>query len=89
MDSFLTCIRPEALILGKLLAMVTAAVTQIAVWALSLIGGFAGGYFITLGINPDSDMILILFFRNLGKIEKECLQFRALFYHCYFYLQAF
>lgn len=68
MDSFLTCIRPEALILGKLLAMVTAAVTQIAVWALSLIGGFAGGYFITLGINPDSDMILILFFRNLGKI---------------------
>ncbi|MBR1508822.1 MAG: ABC transporter permease [Eubacterium sp.] len=42
MDTMLVSVKPEALILGKLLGMLAAAFLQIAIWILSLVLGVVG-----------------------------------------------
>ena len=43
MDTFLTSVRPESMVLGKVLACWAAALLQFVIWVLALILGFAAG----------------------------------------------
>ena len=43
MDLFLVSVEPTAMVLGKVLATALAGLLQLAVWILSLMGGFAAG----------------------------------------------
>ena len=67
MDTFLLALHPSALIMGKLLATVTAALLQLSLWIASLVGGFAAGTAVVRAINPASDMALLRFFDFIGK----------------------
>lgn len=65
MDTFLVSVRPDAMIFGKVFAMVLASILQFTVWMVSLAGGFAVGTFLVRAVNPDSTMELLVFFDSL------------------------
>lgn len=67
MDVFLISVRPGAMVLGKTLAIALAAIIEVLVWLLSLIGGFALGTMITKAINPDTSSTLVMLFDGLGE----------------------
>ena len=52
MDMMLVSVRPEAMVLGKLLAIVASAFIQIATWLVSVVVGLIGGSLLALIINP-------------------------------------
>ena len=59
MDMMLVSIKPEALVIGKVLANAVTCVLQIGLWVISLIGGFAAGIQAVKFINPNSDMLIL------------------------------
>lgn len=68
-DSMLLSIPPEAMILGKVLAGAGAAILQFLLWLMSVIAGFGAGTELVKIINPDTDMILVLFFDALSGLD--------------------
>lgn len=92
MDTFLVSVRPGAMILGKVFALVLADILQFIIWIVSLIGGFVLGAFMVRAVNPGSQMGLLLFFDNLnmfsgvfsmqGIITAVMLMFAGLLLYC-------
>ncbi len=68
MDTFLLSLRPEAMILGKLLAGTLAGILQVLVWIV----GAAGGVLLTSGLMhvlyPDAQMGFLLLLKQLGAL---------------------
>ncbi|MBQ4524204.1 MAG: ABC transporter permease [Lachnospiraceae bacterium] len=52
-ETLLTSTRPYAIIFGKVLAQVLAAVTQIFIWVLCIGLGIVFGHYLALAINPE------------------------------------
>lgn len=69
MDTFLVAVKPTAMVFGKVLAVTAASMLQFVIVAASLIGGFAAGSALVRIINPDSDMLLLLFFDSLSEFQ--------------------
>ncbi len=69
MDTFLVAVKPTAMVFGKVLAVTAASMLQFVTVAASLIGGFAAGSALVRMINPDSDMLLLLFFDSLSEFQ--------------------
>lgn len=69
MDTFLVAVKPTAMVFGKVLAVTAASMLQFVIVAASLIGGFAAGSALVRMINPDSDMLLLLFFDSLSEFQ--------------------
>lgn len=69
MDTFLVAVKPTAMVFGKVLAVTVASMLQFVIVAASLIGGFAAGSALVRMINPDSDMLLLLFFDSLSEFQ--------------------
>jgi ABC-type Na+ efflux pump permease subunit len=63
MDTMLVSVRPEAMVLGKMLAIVAAAVMQIVLWLVCVIFGLVGGTLLSLVVNPQQ---LVNFFDLVG-----------------------
>lgn len=68
-DTFLISVKPGAMVMGKLFAIVLAGTMQLMIWLAALVGGFAAGTFIVKAINPDTDMALIQLFEQLGLLS--------------------
>ena len=69
MDTFQVALKPTAMVFGKVLAVTAASMLQFVIVAASLIGGFAAGSALVRMINPDSDMLLLLFFDSLSEFQ--------------------
>ena len=69
MDTFLVAVKPTAMVFGKVLAVTAASMLQFVIVAASLIGGFAARSALVRMINPDSDMLLLLFFDSLSEFQ--------------------
>ena len=69
MDTFLVAVKPTAMVFGKVLAVTAASMLQFVIVAASLIGGFAAGSALVRMINPDSDMLRVLFFGSLSEFQ--------------------
>jgi len=65
MDFFLIAIKPQALVMGKMLAIAFSGLLQLTIWLASLFGGFAAGTYIVKLIDPNTEMGLISFFGTL------------------------
>ncbi len=63
MDTMLVSVRPEAMVLGKMLAQVAAAVMQIVLWLVCGLAGLIGGTLLSLVVNPEQ---LVNFFSLVG-----------------------
>jgi len=64
MEMILTMARPEALIFGKVLATFLAALMQLGLWIVCLVGGFFGGDFVAKElIYPEFENILLEVFK--------------------------
>ncbi len=68
MDTLLIVTKPAELVFGKMLAVSLAGISQLSVWILSLVGGFATGTALVKAINPDTDMAIITIFASLSEI---------------------
>ncbi|MCR5148937.1 MAG: ABC transporter permease [Eubacterium sp.] len=68
MDTMLVSVRPEALCLGKFLAVVAAAVTQILIWIAAAVGGFMIGNVICENMFPNANFALLAFFKMAGSL---------------------
>lgn len=66
MDTFLISIRPAAMMLGKILAMASAAVLQLTVWFASAAGGLMIGRAVVRAVNPSTQMGLIQLMDSFG-----------------------
>ncbi len=58
MESFLVCVNPAAIIMGKLFAITLTGIIQLFSWLVSLGASFAIGMFAVKEINPDSTMAI-------------------------------
>ena len=68
MDTMLISVKPEAMIFGKMLGVLSAALLQFFTWIFSLVLGLAAGVFIINKINPDNEMMAVAFLSNLNKM---------------------
>lgn len=68
MDTLLIVTKPVELIFGKMLAVSLAGISQLSVWLLSLVGGFATGTALVKSLNPETDMAIIKIFSSLSEI---------------------
>lgn len=66
MDTFLIAVKPGAMVMGKVLAIALTGITQLSVWIVCLIGGFAGGTALAKAINPQTNMAIIMLFETFG-----------------------
>ena len=69
MDTMLVSVRPEALCLGKFLAVVTAGVLQILLWIASVVVGFIIGNMICTKVYPDANFALLAFFKAMNSLN--------------------
>jgi ABC-2 type transport system permease protein len=69
MDFFLVTVKPAAMVLGKVLALVAAGLLQIGCWMLGTVGGFALGVFLCRTIHPNTDMPLVQVLSSLKLFE--------------------
>lgn len=69
MDTMLVSVKPEAMVIGKVLAQAFTCVIQIALWVIGLCGGFAAGIWAVKTINPDTTMPLIQMFGHMGLLS--------------------
>ncbi len=70
MEMMLTMTKPYALVLGKVLAVVTTAIIQIIAWIGTLIGGFFLGHYIAGSfIYTDYHNLLLEIFKLMGEAE--------------------
>lgn len=66
MDNLLICVKPAALVMGKMLAIFVTGVLQTLFWIICLVAGFAIGCVCVKAINPDTTMILVQFIDSLS-----------------------
>lgn len=66
MDNLLICVKPAALVMGKLLAIFVTGVIQTLCWILCLVGGFSVGCICVKAINPATTMLLVQFLDSLS-----------------------
>ncbi|MBR0086214.1 MAG: ABC transporter permease [Lachnospiraceae bacterium] len=55
MDTFLTSVKPESMVLGKVLACWAAALIQFVIWVIALVLGFAAGR-VAVGLIPGAKL---------------------------------
>ena len=67
MDTMLLSLRPEAMVLGKLLAGALTGILQMAAWIAGIVGGCVLGNALVLAQDPESELAVIRFFGLLGK----------------------
>lgn len=65
MDMFLIAVKPAAMVMGKVLAIVLSGLIQLALWTAGLVGGFTAGTLIVKSIDPQTDMGLVQLFDSL------------------------
>ncbi len=53
MDTFLVCVKPAAMLFGKVAAECAAAIMQFLIWAASFLGGAAAGLGIAKSMHPE------------------------------------
>ena len=68
MDLFLVSVEPTAIVLGKVLATALAGLLQLAVWILSLMGGFAAGGALARQTAPGVTLPLLEVLRGAGRL---------------------
>ncbi len=68
MDTFLVCVKPTAMIFGKVFATITACVLQLLVWILSLLLGFGTGIFIAKQVNPGLELVTLSVLDSLSSV---------------------
>lgn len=66
MDTMLLSLQPEAMILGKTLAVWLAGILQICAWVAGCVLGCVLGRALVLAVEPGSTMGILVFFRLLG-----------------------
>ncbi len=66
MDSFLLALRPEAMVLGKLLAGALAGILQALAWILGAVGGLLAASLLMDAVHPGSQLPFLLVIRQLG-----------------------
>jgi ABC-type Na+ efflux pump permease subunit len=66
MDNLLICVKPAALVMGKMLAIFVTGVLQTMFWIICLVGGFTVGCACVRAINPDTTMVLVQFLGSLS-----------------------
>lgn len=66
MDTFLLSVRPESMVVGKVLAQAFCCILQVSIWVVSLIGGFALGIHLVEALNPATTLPIIAMFDSLG-----------------------
>jgi hypothetical protein len=69
MDFFLVTVKPGAMVLGKVLALVAAGLLQIGCWIAGTVGGFALGTALCRAIHPNTDMPLVQVLSSLKLFE--------------------
>ena len=65
MDTLLVSVTPTELVFGKMLAVSLAGISQLTLWIVSLVGGFATGTAIVKSINPETDLAIVSLFEML------------------------
>ena len=83
MDTMLVSVKPEAMVIGKVLAQAFTCVIQIALWVIGLWGGFAAGIWAVKTINPDTTMPLIQMFGHMGLLSSIFTPVNILFFLLY------
>jgi len=68
MDTFLVCVKPTAMIFGKVLATITACVLQLLAWIVSLLLGFGAGIFLAKQVNPGIDLVTLTVLNSLSSV---------------------
>ena len=68
MDLFLVSVEPGAMVLGKVLATALAGLLQLAVWILSLMGGFAAGGALARQTAPSVTLPLLEVLKGVGRL---------------------
>lgn len=69
MDTFLVSVKPEAMVLGKVLAIAIAGMLQFTIWIAALVLGFAAGTLAVKAINPATDMAIIQLFESFSEVS--------------------
>jgi len=69
MDTFLVSVPPEAMMLGKTLAIALAAIVQLSIWLASLIGGCVVGTALLWIVNPVGSSAVMTSVESVGSIE--------------------
>lgn len=83
MDTMLISVKPEALVLGKVLANAVTCVLQTGLWVISLIGGFAAGVQAVKFINPSSNMQILSMLSSGGVLSTIFTPVNILFFILY------
>lgn len=83
MDTMLISVKPEAMVIGKVLAQAFTCVIQIGLWLVSLFGGFAAGIWAVKTINPDTTMPLIEMFAPNGLLANVFTPVNIVFFLLY------
>ncbi|MBR3539732.1 MAG: ABC transporter permease [Eubacterium sp.] len=69
MDTLLISVKPEALIFGKLLGVLTAGLMQFFIWIGLLVGGVVAGVVLSDVFFPNADASVIVFLKNMGSLN--------------------
>ena len=69
MDTFLVSVRPQAMMLGKVLAISLAAVLQLSIWIAALGCGVQAGAALLRSVNPASSSSFLLLADGLGLLQ--------------------
>ena len=70
METLLVSVRPAAVIMGKLFAIVAAGLLELFSWVFSLAISFAAGTAIVRNMNPETDMMIIQVFSFLKQLTE-------------------
>ena len=68
MDTFLLSLRPEAMVLGKLLAGTLAGILQILAWIVGAVGGLYLGSALVRAVYPAAELGFLRFLGQLGSL---------------------
>ena len=70
MDTFLLYVKPRAMVLGKVFAIVLSSIMQFVIWLAAIAGGFAVGSVLVKLVNPNTDMALVRMIQSLPQLFK-------------------
>ena len=68
MDTMLISLKPQAMIMGKMLGSLSAALIQFFSWIISLVLGMVVAVFAYKTISPDNTLGIVTFFESFGKL---------------------
>ncbi len=69
MDFFLVSVKPEGMMLGKVLAIALAGIVQLFCWIFCLVGGFWTGSVLANAIDPQNELALLALFESFGQFS--------------------